>query len=131
MKAGYLGPLGTFSHQAALEVFKEDEIKPYDTIYQVLMAVEKGELDCGIVPIENSTEGTVNATVDALVFDLNLYIQKLLTCMDEAKQVILRIGKDYFMDCYIKGFEPIIDTSIYDLKMNILLLYNYNNIQNL
>ncbi len=78
MKAGYLGPLGTFSHQAALEVFKENEIVPYDTIFQVLMAVEQGELDYGIVPIENSTEGTVNATVDALVFDLNLYIQKLV-----------------------------------------------------
>ena len=73
-----MGPLGTFSHQAALEVFKENEIVPYDTIFQVLMAVEQGELDYGIVPIENSTEGTVNATVDALVFDLNLYIQKLV-----------------------------------------------------
>ena len=78
MKAGYLGPLGTFSHQAALEVFSENEIHPYDTIFQVLMAVEEDELDYGIVPIENSTEGTVNATVDALIFDLNLYIQKLV-----------------------------------------------------
>ena len=78
MKAGYLGPLGTFSHQAALEVFSENEIHPYDTIFQVLMAVEEDELDYGIVPIENSTEGTVNATVDALIFDLDLYIQKLV-----------------------------------------------------
>ena len=78
MKAGYFGPRGTFTHQAAAEVFKESEIQPYDTIFQVLMAVEEGELDFGIVPIENSTEGTVNATVDALIFDLNLYIQKLV-----------------------------------------------------
>ncbi|MBQ6555838.1 MAG: prephenate dehydratase [Firmicutes bacterium] len=78
MKAGYLGPLGTFSHQAALEVFDENEIRPYDTIYQALMAVGSGELEYAAVPIENSTEGTVNATVDALIFDLDLYIQKLI-----------------------------------------------------
>lgn len=78
MKAGYFGPRGTFTHQAALEVFKEDEIKPYDSIFQVLMAVEENEIEYGIVPIENSTEGTVNATVDALIFDLELYIQKLV-----------------------------------------------------
>ena len=93
MKAGYLGPLGTFSHQAALEVFKEDEIRPYDSIYQVLMAVEKGELDCGIVPIENSTEGTVNATVDALIFDLNLYIQQLVV-LPIRQNLMLKKGAD-------------------------------------
>lgn len=78
MKAGYLGPLGTFSHQAALEIFDNSEAKPYDTIYQVLKAVDDGEIEHGVVPIENSTEGTVNATADALIFDLDLYIQKLI-----------------------------------------------------
>lgn len=93
MKAGYLGPLGTFSHQAALEIFKENEIVPYDSIYQVLMAVEKGELEYGVVPIENSTEGTVNATVDALVFDMQLYIQKLIV-LPIRQNLLVKKGTD-------------------------------------
>lgn len=78
MKVGYFGPCGTFTHQAALEFFNEKDIIPYDTIFHVLKAIESGELDYGVVPVENSTEGVVNATVDALIFDLELYIQKIL-----------------------------------------------------
>ena len=93
MKAGYFGPKGTFTHQAALEVFKESDIVPYDTIFQVLMAVEDGEIEYGVVPIENSTEGTVNATVDALVFDLELYIQKLVV-LPIRQNLAVRPGTD-------------------------------------
>ncbi len=78
MTAGYLGPRGTFTEEAALKLFEQEQIKPYHTIFEVLCDVESGKLDYGIVPVENSTEGTVNATVDALIFDMNLYIQKLI-----------------------------------------------------
>lgn len=78
MNIGYLGPSGTFSEQAAITLAPEENLIPYHSFWEALEAVEEDRLDGAIVPIENSIEGTVNATVDALVFDVNLYIQKLL-----------------------------------------------------
>jgi chorismate mutase/prephenate dehydratase len=68
LKVAYMGPEGTYSHQAALMRFgSNDEMKPYRTIAEVFEAVSRGEVDTGIVPIENSTEGGVNATYDCLI----------------------------------------------------------------
>lgn len=78
MKLGYLGPAGTFTEQAALIVRGNSEIIAYHTIKEVVDAVNSGEIIEGIVPIENSTEGTVNITVDSLVFDSELFIKKQL-----------------------------------------------------
>lgn len=52
------------------------ELVPYRTVPDVLDAVEAGDVDLGFVPIENSIEGTVNLTQDALVFDHELFIQR-------------------------------------------------------
>lgn len=73
---GYLGPQGTFSQLAALEFFGETaDLKPYSSIYSLIMATERGDIEKAIVPIENSIEGSVNMTLDTLVFDnVNLYI---------------------------------------------------------
>ncbi len=78
MNIGYLGPRGTFTEQAALIMAGGENITPYHTFWEGLDAVESGMLDAAIVPIENSIEGTVNATVDSLIFDVDLYIQELL-----------------------------------------------------
>ena len=77
-RIGFLGPAGTFTHQALLtqkDLFDADAI-PFRTVVDVLNAVQNGEVKFGIVPIENSIEGTVNYTQDALVFDCNLLIQR-------------------------------------------------------
>lgn len=72
---GYLGPDGTFSQQAAAEWSRgKEEIKEYSTIYSAILAVERGEIDRAIVPIENSIDGSINTTLDALAFDCDLYI---------------------------------------------------------
>lgn len=72
---GYLGPSGTFSHQAAIEWSNgNEEIKEYSTIYSVILAVAKGEIERAIVPIENSINGSINTTLDTLAFDVDLYI---------------------------------------------------------
>ena len=72
---GYLGPQGTFSHLAALEYFGSDmPLRAYVSIYSLIMAVNSGEIEKAIVPIENSIEGSVNATLDTLTFDADLYI---------------------------------------------------------
>jgi prephenate dehydratase len=75
---GYLGPPGTFT-QEALEANLSEEFDthiPYGTVPEVLLAVEAGEVDSGIVPIENSIEGSVNVTLDTLAFETQLYIER-------------------------------------------------------
>lgn len=72
---GYLGPKGTFSHQAAIDVSgRKEELKEFSTIYSAILAAQNGEVDHAIVPIENSIEGSVNTTLDTLAFDVDLYI---------------------------------------------------------
>lgn len=72
---GYLGPQGTFSHLAALEYFGEKaQLTPYPSIHALIMAADSQEIRCAIVPMENSIEGSINMTLDTLVFEANLYI---------------------------------------------------------
>jgi len=71
---GYLGPSGTFSHIAAMNFCTGEELKEYATIYSAIMAVEQGEIEACIVPIENSIEGSVNVTLDTIVNETNLHI---------------------------------------------------------
>lgn len=72
----YLGPEGTHSHEALLAFAGPDALcEPASTIGEVFNAVERGKADLGIVPIENSVEGSVNATLDALAFESDLEIQ--------------------------------------------------------
>ncbi len=72
----FLGPEGTFS-EAALLSLGIDDLEPYacSSIDEVFEAVERGQADGGVVPIENSVEGSVPATLDALAFDTQLEIQ--------------------------------------------------------
>lgn len=61
----YLGPRTTFSHQAAVTHFGHAvQLQPERTIGEVFEAVERGRAHYGVVPIENSQEGSVNATLD-------------------------------------------------------------------
>ncbi len=78
MKVGYLGPRGTFTEQAAGILAKGNELIPYGSFFEEMLAVENGDIDEAVVAIENSIEGVVNATADSLAFDVDLYIQELL-----------------------------------------------------
>ena len=65
---GYLGPEATYTHQAAAKNFGTAlTYRPLPDIPDVFQAVEQGECDYGVVPIENSTEGAVNRSLDLLV----------------------------------------------------------------
>ena len=77
-RIGYFGPAGTFTEQALLTQsdLANCELVPFRTVPDVLDAVTSGEVSLGFVPIENSIEGTVNLTQDALVFDHDLLIQR-------------------------------------------------------
>ncbi len=76
MSLAYLGPAGTFSESAALLVARDgEELVPCRDIGTVLTVVEEGEVDRGIVPIENALQGAVTATLDALAFDTHLHVR--------------------------------------------------------
>jgi chorismate mutase/prephenate dehydratase len=65
LKVGYLGPEGTFTQTAVFKHFGHSvRGLPFSTIDEVFQEVESGAADFGVVPIENSTEGTVNHTLD-------------------------------------------------------------------
>ena len=67
MRVGYLGPAGTFTEEALLASAPGGaEPVPLPTIRGAVMAVQDGTVDRAVVPIENSLEGSVNATLDAL-----------------------------------------------------------------
>ena len=67
-RVGFLGPEGTFTEQALLSQpdLATDELVPIGSIPEVLTAVDNGEVELGFIAIENSIEGTVNVTIDAL-----------------------------------------------------------------
>jgi chorismate mutase/prephenate dehydratase len=70
----YLGPEGTFTHLAARKKFgKKCRYLPAEGISDVFYEIEKGKADFGVVPVENSTEGVVNHTLD-MFFTSNLSI---------------------------------------------------------
>jgi len=64
----YLGPPATFTHQAALARFgTTGEFRPAPSIGEVFDDVERGRVEYGVVPVENTTEGAVNVTLDRLI----------------------------------------------------------------
>src|ERR1700689_103435 len=71
MRAGYFGPEGTYTQEALIAdtAGLELETVPLPTIYDTVMAVHEGAVDRALVPIENSLEGSVNATLDALAME--------------------------------------------------------------
>jgi chorismate mutase/prephenate dehydratase len=60
----YFGPEATYTHQAAVKHFGRAEFAPANSISDVFDDVESGRADYGVVPVENSTEGVVNHTLD-------------------------------------------------------------------
>ena len=67
LRVAYLGPAGTFSHQAARSRFGAlADLEPVVSIPDVFSAVESGRTRLGIVPVENTTEGVVTQTLDTL-----------------------------------------------------------------
>ena len=78
-RISFLGPAGTFSEVALFSLALPDpDPVACTSIAEVFEAVERGKADVGVVPIENSIEGSVAATLDALAFDTSLEIQREL-----------------------------------------------------
>ena len=71
MRVGFLGPAGTYSQEAVFAGpgTENYEPVPLPTVHDAVMAVHEGRVARALVPIENSLEGAVNATLDALAFE--------------------------------------------------------------
>jgi len=68
MKIAFLGPEGTYTHAAALKHFGHFvSVQPMAAIDEVFREVESGQANYGVVPVENSTEGMVNHTLDSFI----------------------------------------------------------------
>jgi chorismate mutase/prephenate dehydratase len=99
LKISYLGPEGTFTQTAVYKHFGHSvRGLPFSTIDEVFQEVESGAADFGIVPIENSTEGTVNHTLDMFLTsplkicgEVELRIEQHLLAADERLDSIERI----------------------------------------
>ncbi len=99
MKIAYLGPEGTWSHQAALARFGESvEFFPFDSFEDAFAAVERGEVDYGVIPIENSTDGSVSQAMDQFAnTDLQICAQMRLSVQN----------------CLMANIEPVAIKAIY------------------
>ena len=100
-KVGYLGPEGTFTHQAALDFFPKigTNFIGSRNILEIFDNIEKDLLEFGVIPIENSLQGTVRETVDLLI-EKNLIIfgeielriiQNLISLRDSEISIIKNI----------------------------------------
>jgi prephenate dehydratase len=91
----YFGPAATFTQEALLtqEDLAGADLQPLGTITAVLEAVARGEADLGFVPIENAIEGTVSATIDGLIFDVDVHIQREVV-MDIHLHLMARPGTE-------------------------------------
>ena len=74
----YFGPQATFTQEALLTQgdLAGADLTPLGSITAVLDAVADGDVELGFVPIENAIEGTVSATIDGLIHDVDLHIQR-------------------------------------------------------
>ena len=77
-RVAYLGPAGTFTEEAAARYNPDAQLLPFQSEATVAAAVESGDADECVLPIENSLEGSVTRTVDVLVHDSQLAIRREL-----------------------------------------------------
>jgi len=99
LKIAYLGPQVSFTHLAALKRFgSQVKYAPLDSISDVFLEVERGAVDYGVVPIENSIEGIVSHTLDMFVdTDLKICAQIIL---DVSHNLLANCAKDKIRRIY-------------------------------
>ena len=113
MKIGFLGPNGTFSHEAFKKYVNkagiEDRVTPcdYNNITDILFGVQNGDLDEAIVPIENSLEGAINATMDILASEAELKIKAELVIPIKANLLVKKGTQMKDIKCILSHPQPL------------------------
>lgn len=116
-KVVFLGPQGTFTHQACLSVFHDSELSYQLSIQDIFACIEHNKADFGVVPIENSIEGMVTHALDSLLMsdlkvyqEIHLQIQHHLYTKNNSQLPIKRIvtHPQAFAQCkqYLKQYYP-------------------------
>lgn len=130
-KIGFLGPLGTFSDEATEKYSKEAQIQiekiPFETVSLVFDAVRAGNIDEGLVPVENLLHGNISETLDCLYNNgvkikqaIILPIEQYLVCLQDTKaedikeirshvQALAQCSK--YLDINFKGVSRIVTKS--------------------
>ena len=102
MAVSYLGPEGTYTHQAAMKHFGSSiTFSKCRSVPDVFTAVKRGDCDYGIVPVENSTQGTVLGTLDMLAEEDLLIVAQVYLEINHfliSKSSISEITKVYSKD---------------------------------
>lgn len=100
LTVAFLGPIATFTHQASLARFgSAAEYRPSRTIAEVFDDVERNRVSYGVVPVENTTDGAVNVTLDRLIetdltisgeiyLDISQHLHSLAKTLGEIKRVL-------------------------------------------
>jgi len=124
-KIAYLGPEGSFTHQAAESRFGAmSEYLPLSTIHSVFEAVNAERAKYGVVPLENNQEGVVNETIDNLgEYDLLIVAEipvsitfAFATCLDELES----IRRIYSKDIAFRQCKNFIDNTFGDHKVELI-----------
>ena len=92
MFVAYLGPKGSFTHHVALESFEDGELRPYDSIAEVMKAYESAQVEYAVIPVENSIEGSVHETIDYLFHQARF--QAIAEVVYPIKQQLLAVKQD-------------------------------------
>jgi len=79
MRTVTLGPAGTYSHRAARSVADDADISFRESVFAIVEAVADGDADRGVVPIENSIEGSVTETLDAMTEKEAAVVREVVT----------------------------------------------------
>lgn len=120
LKIAFLGPVATFTHQAALKRFgTQVGYLSCDSISDVFNEVEKENADYGVVPIENSIEGAVNHTLD-MFMDSDLKI---------CAQIILGISHNLLANCPVNKIKKVYSNPMVFGQCRIWLQKNLSNVE--
>lgn len=92
MYVGYLGPSGSFTHNAALKAFPQADLVSLGTITEVIKSYEEGRVDYAVIPVENSIEGSVHESLDYLFHQAD--IQAVAEIVQPIKQQLM-VAKDH------------------------------------
>ena len=106
LPVAYLGPEGTFTHQAARKNFGGSvELQPKRTLVEIFDAVSRGQCAYGVVPVENTNAGAVTGTLDILaetelkiIAQIELEIEQCLVCAGPLDKVTRVLSKDIALE---------------------------------
>jgi chorismate mutase/prephenate dehydratase len=97
LTVAYLGPVGTFSEEAAIKQFGQSALgHPVASIDEVFKAVEAGQAQYGVVPVENTTEGAIGRSLDLL----------LATPLTICGEVMLRVRQNLLRNKAARAAQP-------------------------